>query len=221
MGNYYLNNNQWNVDNTGTSGSQCIWYTCQSGNTIGWGTDWNWTQGDSQYSVKTYASAVYGWQWTDNSSLGVQLSSGANINCDMSFAVSQSGTMNVAYDLWIHSMSNPGYSDDPDAEVMIWLYAAGGSGPASDSGSPVATVSIGGTSWNLYYANNSPYASIISFVRTNNTTSASLNLMDFLDEAVSRGYISSSQYLSSIQSGPEIFEGSGQLDVHSYSCTIQ
>lgn len=34
---------------------------------------------------------------------------------------------------------------------MIWLAALGGAGPISSTGSAIATVSLGGYSWYLYY----------------------------------------------------------------------
>ncbi|WP_239311423.1 GH12 family glycosyl hydrolase domain-containing protein [Plantactinospora mayteni] len=53
--------------------------------------------------------------------------------------------------------------------------------------------------WNVY-----------SYVRTSNITSATLNLRDFTNDVVSRGWMSSSKYLTSVQAGPEIFTGNGR-----------
>jgi hypothetical protein len=45
--------------------------------------------------------------------------------------------------------------------------------------------------------------------------------MDFLKDVVSKGWMSSSKYLTSIQAGTEVFVGTGRLDTDSYYCTIQ
>jgi hypothetical protein len=221
LGKYWVNNNVWGADN-GASGSQCIWQTCESGNTIGWGTSWDWS-GDG--SVLSYASTVLGWHWgweeqegnVTSSGLPVQLSSGRNITCGWTFDATTDGTINVSYDLWAHSTSNPDYQTDPNHEIMVWLYRAGGAGPI---GSLVTDVVVDGTTWGLYEGNNS-YWQVHSFVRNSNTNSATLNLMSFLDALVSRGSMSSSQYLTSIQAGTEVYNGSGELNTSSYYCTIQ
>ncbi len=72
----------------------------------------------------------------------------------------------------------------------------------------LASVGYVGT-WNVY-----------SYVRTSNTTNATLNIRDFTNDVVSRGWMSSSKYLTSVQAGPEIFTGSGEVTTGSYSVTI-
>jgi hypothetical protein len=217
LGKYWVNNNVWGAD--GATGSQCIWSTCQSGNTIGWGTDWTWSGAAS--SVKSYASAVLGWHWgwvvpQASTGLPIQLSSGASATCGWTFQVTQSGTINVAYDLWLHSISNPDYASDPTEEIMIWLYNSG----AGPIGTQQTTVTIGGASWALYRGQNGS-TNVYSFLRSSNTTSTTLNLMDFLSDLVSRGWVSSSRYLTSIEAGTEVFTGTGSVDTDSYSCVIQ
>ncbi len=100
---------------------------------------------------------------------------------------------------------------------MIWLYRAGGAGPI---GGTQATVSLAGSSWELHRGNNGNW-NVYSYVNTTNQTSATLNLMDFLKDLVSRGWMASSKYLSSVQAGTEVFVGTGELDADSYYCTIQ
>jgi hypothetical protein len=215
MGEYWLNNNLWGASSG--SGSQCIWNTSQNGSTIAWGTSWNWT-GQSN-SVKSYDSSVLGWQWgwkIPNTGLPVQLASRTSVQSSWSFNLKQTtaNTLDISYDTWLSPNANLGNSN-PSDEVMIWLYRGGGAGPV---GTRQATVTIDGTSWDLYEGNIG--WEVHSFVRTSNTTSSSLNLMDFYSQLVSMGHISSSDYLLSVQSGTEIFTGSGELDTTAYSTTI-
>jgi len=146
----------------------------------------------------------------------VQLSSGRNVTCGWTFDVNTTGTINVSYDLWAHSTANPDYQTDPAHEIMIWLYRSGGAGPI---GAQVADVVVDGTTWGLYEGNNSNW-NVHSFVRSSNTTSATINIMSFLQSLVSRGSMQNSQYLTSIEAGTEVYQGSGQLDTSSYYCTI-
>jgi hypothetical protein len=90
--------------------------------------------------------------------------------------------MNVAYDLWAHSSSNLGFDTDPNEEIMIWLYSSG----AGAIGGRQATVTLTGTSWDLHQGNTG-YWNVYSFVRTSNTNSATLNIMEFLNHLVDRG----------------------------------
>lgn len=216
MGKYWINNNLWGAGSG--SGWQCMWDSYQSGSTVGWGTNWSWSGG--QYSVKSYSSIVLGWQWgwkLSNTGLPVRLWDNHNINTGWNYKVSGSGIMNVSYDLWLHTMANPGGGNDPSDEVMVWLYRAGGAGPL---GTYQGTVSIGGADWDLYRGNVGS-RNVFSFVRRSNTTSATLNLRDFLHHLIyTRGWISNAKYLTSVQAGTEVFTGNGQLDTNSYYVNI-
>ena len=218
LGKYWLNNNLWGA--SGASGSQSIWSTCSSGNTIGWGTEWsNWTGDAGQ--VKSYDSAVLGWHWgwkVSGTGLPVQLSPNKTVTCGWTYRVQPGQTIDVSYDLFAHTSSNPGTNDDPTDEIMIWLYRSGGAAPI---GGTTATVSIAGTSWELHQGKNNRW-NVHSFVRSSNAdTGATLNISDFLKDLTANRGLASSKYLTSIQAGTEIFLGSGRLDTDQYYCTIQ
>jgi xyloglucan-specific endo-beta-1,4-glucanase len=218
MGKYWINNNVWGSGSG--SGTQCIWSNSTPGDTISWGTSFNWT-GQSN-SVKSYAASVLGWHWgwkNTNTGLPVQLSANRNINTNWNYQVTHNNsvTMNVAYDMWFHTIANPTYADQPTDELMIWPYRSGGAGPA---GSLQGTVNIGGTTWQLYRGVVGSW-NVFSYVRVSNTNSVSLNVRDFTNDLVSRGWMSSSKYLTSVQAGTEVFIGNGWLDTTSYSVSVQ
>jgi hypothetical protein len=216
MGKYYVTNNLWG--NGSGTGWQCTWNNWQSGDAIGWGTSWEWSGG--QYSVKSFSSSVLGWHWgwqRPGTELPVRLSDNRSVPTTWNYSVNASGTMNVAYDLWLHSQSNPDWSNNPTDEIMIWPYKIGGAGPA---GTKQATVTLGGGTWDLYRgwidAGNGVGWNVFSFVRTSNTTSVNFDLRDFTSNLVNRGWLSNSKYLTSVQAGTEVFTGRGQLDTNSY-----
>ncbi|GEM_PF-1942388 len=213
---YWINNNLWGI--SGATGWQGIWDTCTSGNTIGWGTDWNWSGTSNQ--VKSYASAVLGWHWgwkITGTGLPVQISANKNVTCGWNYRVTPGQTIDVSYDLFAHALANPGYADQPTEEIMIWLYKTGGAGPI---GGVDSTTSIGGASWEVHKGSTGTW-NVYSYVRTVNTTSATLNMMDFLKDLVNKGWMSSSHYLTSIEAGTEVFVGTGRLDTDNYYCTVQ
>jgi len=214
MGKYYLNSNEWGAS-SGT-GTQCIWDTSNSSSSIAWGTSWNWSGGPS--SVKSYDSSVLGWHWgwqNANTGLPIQLSSNQGVQTGWNFNLKQNtaNTLDVSYDLWLHTIPNP-TTTTPSDEVMVWLYKSGGAGPV---GTKQATVTIDGTSWDLYEGNIG--WEVHSFLRTTNTTSQTLDLKDFLNYLASRG-LSKSKYLTSVESGTEIFTGNGELDTTSYYANV-
>ncbi|MGP3984555.1 GH12 family glycosyl hydrolase domain-containing protein [Streptomyces sp. KR80] len=220
MGKYYINNNLWG-QNDGT-GTQCVWDNSRNGNTISWGTDYSWTsKPGEENSVKSYSSSVLGWHWgwkVDKASteLPVRVGDRKPINTRWEFSVSSNpGTMNVAYDLWLHNKNNADWPDQPTDELMIWLNRQGGAGPL---GSKVATVSLGGATWDLYEGDIG--WKVHSFVRTSNTTKATLNLDDFTHELVRRNLLSNSKYISGIEAGTEVFRGTGRLDTKAYSVDV-
>ncbi|MEU8189951.1 GH12 family glycosyl hydrolase domain-containing protein, partial [Micromonospora carbonacea] len=83
---------------------------------------------------------------------------------------------------------------------MIWLYRSN----ASPAGCRQGTVTIAGTTWEIWRGYVGTW-NVYSYVRTSNTTNANLNIRDFTNDLVSRGWMSSSKYLTSVQAGPEIF----------------
>ena len=217
LGKYWVNNNQWGA-NTGT-GNQTIWSNCVQGDLISWGTSWTWTGTTNQ--VKSYASIVFGWQWgwrLSNTGLPLQISAGRNINCGWDFTMTQAGgAANVSYDMFLHTQPMAGTNDDPSDEIMVWLYRAGGAGPIGTL--QQANVTIGGASYDIY--RGFTRWNVVSYVRTTNATTAVINVKNFMDDLVTRGWVTTSKYISSIQTGSEIFTGTGQLDTKGFYCRIQ
>ncbi|MCC3764492.1 RICIN domain-containing protein [Glycomyces sp. TRM65418] len=215
QGKYWLNNNLWGQGSG--SGWQCVSDNYTSGDTIGWSTDWSWNGGEN--SVKSYASAVLGWHWgwkNPNSGLPVRLSGSQDVTSSWDFQVSSNpGTMNVAYDMWLHERPDPTYEHNPTDEIMIWPYSSGGAGPI---GNVVANVTIDGVNWNLHRGNIG--WNVFSFVATSNRTSVDLNLSSFLDNLVTRGWVPDSKYLTSVQAGTEVFHGTGTLTTTAYSVNV-
>jgi xyloglucan-specific endo-beta-1,4-glucanase len=123
---------------------------------------------------------------------------------------------NVAYDLFTSSTA----TGSAVYEVMIWLGAYGGAGPISSTGSTIATPTIAGSSWKLYYGLNGSMK-VYSFVASSNIASFSGDLKLFLTYLSSNQGLSTSQYLTSLGAGTEPFTGSNAvLTTSAYSVVI-
>ena len=221
LGKYYVNNNLWNEGKY--TGTQCVWSNSQSGSTISWGTNYSLANSATgkDYDVKSYASTVLGWHWgwkVDKPSTGLPIRVGDRkpVRTSWDFTVSSNpGTMNVAYDLWLHTKNTADWQDQPTDEIMIWLNRQGGAGPL---GTKYGSVSLGGAMWDIYQGDIG--WKVYSFIRQANTSKASLNLDDFTQALVRRGLLSNDKYVSGIESGTEVFKGTGRLDTKSYSVDI-
>ncbi|KAL4798081.1 xyloglucan-specific endo-beta-1,4-glucanase A [Aspergillus venezuelensis] len=206
-GDFILYNNLWGQDNA-DSGSQCTGLDSASGNTISWHTSWSWSGGE--YNVKSFANAAYQFTATQLSSL-----SSVPTTWDWSYSTTDI-VANVAYDLFTTST----VGGDSEFEIMIWLAALGGAGPISSTGSSIASVTLGGVSWNLWYGLNGNME-VYSFVASSTTESFSADLVDFINYLVDNQGLSSSQYLTHVQAGTEPFTGTdASLTVSTYSVSV-
>lgn len=153
---------------------------------------WSWAGGSS--SVKSYANAVV-------SLTSTQLSGISKIPSSWAWSYTGSNIVaDVSYDIF--TSNTKGGSNN--YEIMIWLAALGGAGPISSTGSPVATVTLAGTTWKLYKGPNGS-TTVFSFVAESQQTNFSGDLKTFLQYLISNQGLPSSQYLTSIGAGTEPF----------------
>lgn len=127
---------------------------------------------------------------------------------------------NTSYDLWVSGSANPG-ANGSRTEVMIWLNR-----PGMDPypiGTKQGTVQLANQTWEVWYDTDigGDNFHTVSYVQTSLRT-ASLDIKDFLDDAVTRGYIQASEYLLGVQFGFEIWKAGGGdvFTVNSYSVSI-
>lgn len=154
------------------------------------GTNWGvWTQQPNGGGVKSYPNSAK----TINKPIASYNGSGS-----WNYSVPQGTTYwDCAFDIWVPT------------EVMIWVGKSNGVGPRGSL--QYSNVSIGGHSWNIYRENSS--FNVISFVRTSNSFSGSVNLRAVLDYArVTRRWISNGT-IGGLGLGFEVF-GTGNTGVN-------
>lgn len=125
-------------------------------------------------------------------------------------------TADVSWDMFLSTTSGGSSS----YEIMVWLAAIGGAGPISSTGSPIATLTVGGVTFNLYSGPNGS-TTVYSFVATTEATNFSGNLMTFFKYLETNEGVSSSLYLTSLGAGTEPFIGSNAVfTVSQYAVSI-
>ncbi|KAH7066974.1 concanavalin A-like lectin/glucanase domain-containing protein [Paraphoma chrysanthemicola] len=196
-GTYTVYNNLWGQADA-TSGSQCTGVDGLSGSTLKWHTKWTWAGGAGH--VKSYANVVT--KITQKA-----LSSIKTLPSTWTWTYSGSSIIaNVAYDLFTSSSA----SGSAEYEIMIWLSALGGAGPISATGSPIATVTLAGTSWKLYNGKNGQM-NVFSFVASSDVKSFKGDLVEFIKYLTSKQGMPTSQILQSVGAGTEPFSGSNAV----------
>jgi hypothetical protein len=125
------------------------------------------------------------------------------------------GTWDAAFESWFDDVPA---STSYVGELMIWINYGGGASPA---GGRVATVDIGGYSWDVYfYLMGSPAWNYIAYKITTPVTSVSVDLKDFMHDALTRGYLKTDWYLANMEAGFEIWRDGQGLTTQSFSADV-
>jgi cellulose 1,4-beta-cellobiosidase len=156
----------------------------------------------------------FGGDNTQNSGLPILVSDIATAPVAWSVDVNGAGGVwNSAYESWF---SKTGGTVPDAAELMIWINSKGGMKPR---GTKVATVSIAGASWDVYYDTRSDW-NYIAYKKVQPAPKITFDLKDFIDDAISRGYIKTSWYLDSMEAGFEIMRDGQGLTNNSFSAAV-
>jgi Glycosyl hydrolase family 12 len=129
-----------------------------------------------------------------------------------------SGSYYAAYDIWFNKA--PVTTGQPDCtELMVWLNHHG---PVQPLGTQIATgVSVGGNSYDIWVGQRPAWDTISYEMMTGTTSVSGLDIGALAQDAVSRGYLSSSCYLISVEAGFGLWHGGAGLATHSFSVDIK
>lgn len=202
-GRYVVQNNEW-----GASDGQCI-SVSDNGFAITSGNHDVPTNGAPAAYPSIYAGCHYG-NCSSGSGLPLQVNRFGTLSSSVSYSTA-SGSWNASYDLWFDPNPNQA-GQNTGAELMIW---GSHQGPPQPIGSKVGTASLAGTGWDVWVGNIG--WNVISYVRQQTTSSLNLNLAEFANDAVRRGQVQTSWYLTSVQFGFEPWQGGPGLAVNSFS----
>ena len=171
-----------------------------------------------------YPSIYQGCHWGNCSTGGltsdpIQVADLATGTVTSSWSTTQPGTgaYDVAYDIWFNK--TPTTDTQPDCtEIMVWLNHNGSVQPF---GSEVASgVTVGGHTYDVWEGQQSTWDTV-SYEMTTGTTSVSdLDIGTLAQDAVSRGYMSSSCYLIDVEAGFELWQGGAGLATNSFSVNV-
>lgn len=186
-GDYYVTNDSWNVGHY--IGLSQKLYVCSYDSWYAVATMNNAT-GD--FAVKTSPNVQETWSATP-----IKLSSWKSITSQFSDIPpgtgSNYGIWEFEYDIWLN-----GLADSPSTEVMIWTYNDG----RTPAGSPRGSFTEAGHTYDVY--RSPPPYQYIAFVDRRNNLSGHVNLLDFFNYVISRGWMQRSSTLYQICNGVEL-----------------
>ena len=212
VGSYVVGTNYWNPKACG--GRQCIAINDKTG---------SFTVTDDSFScapeVASYPFIFYGSHFgslSPNSILPMKITNLKNVTTSWDFQSPTEGSWDAAYDVWFSRGPSTVGGFRGGAELMIWLDYRGNVPPA---GQKVGQVLIDGKNWTLW---EGPIGwNYIAYLADDPVTSVKdLDLMNFLKDSMSRGFIDSSWYLSAVEAGDELRTGGAPFTSHSFSVSV-
>ena len=215
---YLVHNNVWNDAVAASGGSQCI------------SALWD---GDSDvagfvvepsFSLDTpapgsYPSLIYGWHYNyavPGSYDPQTIASIDAIPSTWSWDVPNAGRWNVAYDLWVHA-DDGATTPNGGLEIMIWTATRDTSPIGTDQG---YTVDVGGGTWEVWYGSAGAW-NTVTYRRTANTSSVDMDLLPFVEHAVSEGWAQNGWYLLGVEAGFEIWESDETMTTTSFHVHVE
>jgi hypothetical protein len=186
-GKYYVTNDTWNLANYVGLSQQL--FVC---NYNSWYAIATMNNGTGDFAVKTSPNVQQTWYPTPT-----KLSSWKSITSQFSDIPpgigSNYGIWEFEYDVWLN-----GLADSGSTEVMIWTYNNG----QTPLGSPSGSFTDGGRTYEVYHS--SPPRQYIAFVDRRNNLSGRVNLLDFFNYVISKGWMPRSSTLYQICHGVEL-----------------
>jgi hypothetical protein len=203
---YIVTNNVWGADT-----AQCI-NTTNSGFALT-AKHQNPTNGGPASYPAIYFGCHYN-NCSPGTNLPMQVSQISTATSSISYSYPGSGVYNAAYDIWLDP--TPKKDGENKQELMIWFNRQGSIQPF---GSRTGSATVGGRTWEVW-SGSSTYRNVISYVTPSPITSWNFNILDFINDTKTRGSVTNSWYVTSIQAGFEPWVGGTGLAVTSFAASV-
>lgn len=156
-------------------------------------------------------------QATSGSNLPVQVSAISSIPTGWRWTPASSGVYTVELNAWFSTTAGDAGAASR-SHLQVWL---GQSGAVQPFGSVVATVNLGGRSYQVYSGLDGESRPIVTYSATTQVTDATFDLAAFIDDAVSRSSLSNNLYLTNIFAGFSIWSGAAGLRTDGFCVSVE
>ena len=224
LGKFMVTTNVWNP-NAAESFSECV--KAKHDNATGLvDAQITWDVVGSNNQVLSYPNFSFGWQvGTDQGSTTPKLPALVSALPDLNAsgkietfcAPGATCTMNTAFELLFSNSATPTVWP-PTAEVMVWVQATCGS---CNAGKLAGKVTIDGVDFEVYKGVVQPPTgaeswTYVAYVAEKTVTQFNVNFKNFVNDAVTRGYLKTSDHLAVVELGTEITLGQGTTTITGY-----
>jgi hypothetical protein len=203
IGNFYLTNDTWNASGYNVASTM---YICDYNN---WYAIVKEDNNANDGAVKSYPNVHQDFiNWGTGAM--PKISSYNTISSSFAETSQHAGIYEWTYDIWLN-----GVADNNSTEVMIWHDNLN----QTPSGSIVATFTDGGRSYDVWKD-----GTYIAFVDRQNTTSGTVNLKNFFNFIIGKGWIGSGSTIGQIDYGVEMVSTNStneKFQVNNFSLTAQ
>jgi hypothetical protein len=186
----------------------------------GFPVSWRWTVLTDQPFVKGFPQVFFGINpWTQiatTDKLPVRVADIRTLRVRHLGGVKADGLYNLAFDLWFTLDDTPN-ENERVLEVMIWL--AGTMDPGADAG--IGETTIDGADYGIYRMEAPGEPLLLIYVSDQPRPDGWTDLYLFLGDVVSRGFLSTGAYLSTIELGTEMWRGRGIATVGAFSVDLE
>ena len=228
-GSYNVQNNQWGRGGI-TNYSQCV----ANGGVAADGSvsarwTWTWPNPPGSSEIKAYPAIVFGqkpgYAPTPNTHLPKQINTISQVTSSWSTHSSYTGTGQLTFDMWLtrDGLRYDSFDHTPIThEVMIAVEPYNGYGLTNRNPATfVEDITINGVHYKTYKMDGVLRWRFLVFEMQSPMISGSLDLKPLFDYLKIRGFIQGTEYLSSIEFGSEVQEGTGDVTVDSFKATVQ
>jgi hypothetical protein len=221
FGDFVVSTNIWNPT-AATSYSECVKATVDLNLGVK-SARFDWTFDSLINQIKTYPNLQFGqqpgWPTSSTTKLPIQVSSIPNLNVTGTItttcATGVTCFFDSGFDLFFNTATPPTYPTKKSELMILTSYDFPGYQP-----SLVATVTIGGATFNIHLQtiiNGANSGTFVQYFATTPITQLNLNIKDFVDDALNRGYIASTDYLDVVEIGTEVGYGQGSTTLTNYN----
>jgi hypothetical protein len=226
-----LVNNVWNKQAIGDAAYRQCLKARGRGSGREWGWSWSWPL--EGRTVLAFPQVMFGWKpWnggmpTDDR-LPIAIATIKSLNLRYEIETNADGKYILSAALWLTRTGRTASAPNPadiSADINIWMV-----GDAfAPAGAHVDDIAVDGLEFEVWYAADMSDASGANANRWNHVVyravspqrSESLDIDEFVADAVSRGYVSREHYVSSIEIGNEVMSGSGETWVNDLSLEVR
>ena len=226
---FVYSNNMWGKGDI-TDYEQCLLKRVRN-DTVTYGWRWRWPLGPGGTgSVKAYPEVIFGHKPLGGppvpptaQDLPRRISDLKQLLVDFNVDMTAQGLYNLAFEMWIVSDVCPEmHEKNITHEIMIWVD--GTLGPATE-GVEHEVSEIDGFVYDVYFdsehAATGTQNAVITFLGREKRQSGTLDLLKFLHYLVDKERIVADHYMTSVELGNEVVEGTGEVWLKRFQVDVE